>query len=82
VPPARVALLSGWQTPSERITTCYQRVVSSSLGSLGGQAALACEVQEQCITGTACCNGKCELGRTFDPDLDDCKPSKLDGLFD
>ncbi|MEY4508460.1 MAG: hypothetical protein RLZZ450_582 [Pseudomonadota bacterium] len=80
VPPARVALLSGWQTPSERITTCYQRVASSLTGIVG-PAALACEVQDQCITGTACCNGTCEIGRTFDPDLEDCKPLKLDGLF-
>lgn len=82
VPPARVALLSGWQRPVERISTCYQRVLSSNLGGLGGQAALACEVQEQCVTGSACCDGKCELGRLFDPDLDDCKPSTLQGVFD
>lgn len=79
VPPARVALLSGWQRPVERISTCYPRVLSSSLG---GPLALACEVQEQCITGSACCDGKCEIGRQFDADLDDCKPSTLEGLFD
>lgn len=78
-PPARVTLLSGWQRPVERVSTCYQRVASASLA---GPAPLACEVQEQCIAGSACCDGKCELGRLFDPDLDDCKPSTLQGVFD
>jgi hypothetical protein len=71
-PPARLSLLSGWQRPVERITTCYPRGVQGS----------ACDTQEQCaFGGAACCDGLCKT-TLFDAESDSCKAPPVDRPFD
>ena len=75
-PPARLTLLSGWQRPVDRITTCYPRALPG----------LACTVQEQCglglgLGGAACCDGVCST-TLFDPETDTCKAPPAANPFD